>query len=308
MSAQYQAFHQRFMYIMHVVPGGALLFALIPLVVCGYLGWYHYGAKRLDQALYALQFDQINVTDQPSWILSSVAEEVFSSNRLDRVNLLDPSASAMIASAFETHPWIEKTARVHKAQGRGVTVDVIYRKPLAMIQVHYYPLTESGNRAEERKEGYYPIDRQGVVLPVSDFKKNQSLLWDFLMIEIENIELPAAQPGMPLNDLRVMEALKLAEFLEKNCQPKSLGLQWIRVRRDPTLSSDSPWILELWTIDERMITWGRAPGAEATGETPAEGKLAALTNWLAAQRADTNKGSSSLNLLKSLAKPVSQTR
>lgn len=306
MSAQLQTFHRRFAYVMHVVPGGALLFALIPLVVCGYLGWYHYGAQRLDQALYSLRLDQIHLTDQPEWILTSVLEEVYSSNRLDRVNLLDPAASAVIASAFETHPWVEKTARVHKAQGRGVTVDVVYRKPLAMIQVYYYPVSESGIKSHERKEGYYPIDPKGVVLPVGDFKKNQSLVWDYLMIEIENIELPSAQPGMPLNDLRVLEALKLAAFLEKKCEPKSLGLQWIRVRRDQTMSSASPWILELWTIDERMIVWGRAPGAEATGEGHPDKKLSILSDWLTAQRSGTSSNGTVLNLLETRAEPVSR--
>jgi hypothetical protein len=306
MSAQSQTFHQRFAYIMHVVPGGALLFALIPLVVFGYLGWYHYGAKRLDQALYSLRIDQIRVTNQPDWILSSVLDEVYSSNRLDRVNLLDPAASATIASAFETHPWVEKTARVHKAQSQGVTVDVVYRKPLAMIQVFYYPITESGIKSNERKEGYYPIDYKGVVLPVGDFKKNQALVWDYLMIEIENIELPSAQPGMPLNDLRVMEALKLAGFLEKKCEPKGLGLQWIRVRRDQSLTSASPWILELWTIDDRMIVWGRAPGAEATGENHPDRKLDILKNWLAAQRSNGGPGSATLNLLEARTVPVAQ--
>jgi len=299
-----QNFQQRFAYIMHVVPGGALLFALIPLVVCGYLGWYHYGSRKLDQAFYALRLEQIQVTNQPAWIQSSVLSQVFESNRLDRINLLDPSASASIAGAFETHPWVEKTTRVHKIQGQGVTVDVVYRKPLAMIQVHYYPTDDSGKPTLEKKEGYYPVDHHGVVLPVGDFKQNLANVWEYPIIEIENMEQSAAQPGLSFNDIRVLEALKLIKFLEKQSQLKEMGVRWIRVRRDNALASASPWILEIWTADQRLITWGRSPGEEAAGESTAERKLAVLTDWLASQR-HSSSGNTSLNLLDGRASPAS---
>lgn len=297
-------FQQRFAYIMHVVPGGALLFALIPLVVCGYLGWYHYGSEKLDRAWYSLRLEQIQVTDQPPWILSQVRDEVYQNNRLERINLLDPSASASIASAFETHPWIEKTTRVQKVQGHGVSVDVVYRKPLAMVQVYYYPTDESGKPISDRKEGYYPIDHQGVVLPVGDFKKNLANAWEYPIIEIENLEQSAAQPGLSFNDIRVMEALKLIKFLEKQRALKDLSVRWIRVRRDSTIASASPWILEIWTEDQRLITWGRSPGDEAAGESTAERKLAVLNDWLETQRLSSS-GNTSLNLLDGRASPAS---
>lgn len=289
-------FQQRFAYIMHVVPGGALLFAFIPLVVCGYLGWYYYGSKKLDQALYALAIEQITLTEQPTWIQASVLSQVYEDNRLDRINLLDPSASASIASAFETHPWVEKTARVQKIQGRGVNVDVVYRKPLAMIQVHYYPTDETGAPTNQQMEGYYPVDHRGVVLPVDDFKQNSVNDWSYPIIEIEGMEYVTAQAGLSFNDVRVLEALTLLIFLEKQSQPNELGVQWVRVRRDATLTNASPWILELWTTDQRMVVWGRSPGQEAKGEIPAEGKLSVLTNWLETQRQSTS-GSTTLNLL-----------
>ena len=291
--------------MMHIVPGGALLFALIPLVVCGYLGWYYYGSKTLDQTLYSLRMDQVQVTDQPRWILSSVLSEVYKTNRLDRINLLDPSASASIASAFETHPWVEKTTRVRKVQGRGVMVDVIYRRPVAMIQVHYYPTDETGSPSQDQKEGYYPVDYKGIVLPVRDFNQNLATDWDYPIIEIENMEHSGAQAGLTFNDSRVMEALRLLNFLEKQMEPKLLGIRWIRVRRDIGLSGATPWILELWTSDQKTILWGRSPGEEAVGESTAERKLAEMSNWLETQRR-SSAGHTSLNLLDSRATPVSK--
>lgn len=300
-----KTFQERFAYIMHVVPGGALLFALIPLVVCGYLGWYYYGSKTLDQSLYSLRMEQVQVTDQPGWILTPVLAEVFKSNRLDRINLLEPSASASIAGAFETHPWVEKTTRVQKVQGRSVTVDVIYRRPVAMVQVHYYPVDETGTPTADRREGYYPVDHKGVVLPVGDFKQNLAKDWDYPIIEIENMEHSGAQAGLTFNDSRVMEALRFINFLDKQWTPKQLGIKWIRVRRDDGISGATPWILELWTSDQRTILWGRSPGEEAVGENTAERKLAEMASWLEAQRRSP-AGTMSLNLMDNRATPVSK--
>ena len=288
--------YQRFAYLMHVVPGGHCCFALIPLVVCGYLGWYHYGAKKLDHALYALKLEQIKLTAQPPWISTSVAEEVFQSKRLDRVNLLDPSASASIASAFETHPWVEKTARVQKSQGGAVAVDVIFRKPLAMVKVFYHPTDDRGQASGERKEGFFPVDHKGIILPDGDFKQNQSLVWDYMMIDIDDLEHPSAQPGLPFNDIRVLEALKLISYLEKNCDSRALGLQWVHVRAEPRLAGSNPWLLEVWSTDKHLITWGHAPGHEIPGEDLPERKLANLTAWLQVQRS-SGSSSGTLNLM-----------
>jgi hypothetical protein len=287
MAAESKSITNWFALLMHAVPGGTLIFALIPLVVCGYLGWYHYGARKLDQALYSLQLPQIQVTAQPPWIKTSVLEDVFQSKGLDRINLLDPSASATIAGAFETHPWIEKTVRVRKKQGGSVDVDVIYRKPLAMVKVYYYQTDANGQRSSKRKEGFFPVDAKGVILPESDFKQNQAMLLDYLMIDIDQLEHPNAQPGMPFNDIRVMEALKLIAYLESKSDPKQLGLQWVHVRADSRPTSVNPWLFELWTTDKHLIIWGHAPGEESGSEASAENKLIESTKWLDEQRANS---------------------
>ncbi|MBX3421083.1 MAG: hypothetical protein KF752_05950 [Pirellulaceae bacterium] len=296
MAAESKNLSQRLAKAIHVIPGGVLLFALIPLVICGYLGWYHYGAKKLDQALYALQLPQITLTAQPEWITGSVLDEVYRSKRLDKVNLLEPSASATIASAFETHPWVEKTSRVEKTQGGAVSVDVVYRRPLAMVKVVYYPVDEQGKRSPTPQEGFFPVDYKGVILPDAGFKQNQSLVRDYLLIDIDNLEHPSAQPGMPFNDIRVAEALKLVSYLEKNSDPKHLGIQWVHVRSDSRLTSLNPWLLELWSVDKHLVIWGHAPGQEGAGEESAERKLAKATTWLQTQRS-TSASHSTLDLI-----------
>lgn len=280
MANETRSFRDRMLHVLHVVPGGSLLFALIPLVIFGYWGWYHYAANRIDRTFYSLKIDQVQISTQPAWIKSSVLEEVFKEKRLDRINTLDPSANADIASAFETHPWVKSATRVRKYSG-AVAVDLVYRQPLAMIQVPYQE-SESG----KWKQGFYPVDQYGVVLPVSDF--SQSQVFEFLLIDIENID--RTPTGMAYADVRVHHALKLAQFLEVSGQRSELEIKWLRVTRDNDVSTGKPWLLQLQTGDNRLIVWGHTPGDEVGGENPPDRKLSDLANWLKGEREKGSQG------------------
>lgn len=280
MANETRSFRDRMLHVLHVVPGGSLLFALIPLVIFGYWGWYHYGAIHIDRTFYSLKIDQVQISTQPAWIKSSVLEEVFKEKRLDRINTLDPSANADIASAFETHPWVKSATRVRKYSG-AVAVDLVYRQPLAMIQVPYQE-SESG----KWKQGFYPVDQDGVVLPVSDF--SQSQVFEFLLIDIENID--RTPTGMAYADVRVHHALKLAQFLEVSGQRSELEIKWLRVTRDNDVSTGKPWLLQLQTGDNRMVVWGHTPGDEVGGENPPDRKLSDLANWLKSERDKGSQG------------------
>ncbi len=282
MANETRSFRDRMLHVLHVVPGGSLLFALIPLVIFGYWGWYHYGAIHIDRQLYSLKIDQVRISTQPSWIKSSVLQEVFKQKRLDRINTLDPSATADIASAFETHPWVKSAKNVQKFS-TGVAVDLVYRQPLAMLSVPYQD-SESG----EWKQGFYPVDQYGVVLPLSNFSQSQVAEFEFLLIDIENVD--RIPEGMAYGDSRVQHALKLAQFLEASGQRSALEIQWLRVTRDNDVSTGKPWLLQLQTAGNRMVIWGHTPGEEVSGENPPDRKLSDLANWLKAEREKGSQG------------------
>jgi hypothetical protein len=291
--------------LLHIVPGGSLLFALVPLVVFGYIGWYYHGAKRVDKAFYSLKRDQVTISPPPSWVKLDILEQVFRDTKLERINLLDPSASADIASAFETNGWVKSVTRVSKAYGGSVTVDMVYRKPVAMVKV-LHPTEGTG----QQREGFLPVDAAGSILPSSDFDKQR--VPDFLLVDIDSVSIENVSTAdyriYSFADVRVREALKVADFLEAACDRRSLGLQWISVRRDPTqVTQSNPWLVLLETSDKNSILWGHAPGAETAGEQSAQQKIAEIDNWLKQQRADGVRGAT-LDLSKSKAnrnRPVS---
>ncbi len=157
-------------------PGSGWAFALVPLLVLGYVGWYYYGAKQLDRTLYSLKLENIEITPQPAWIRSDFKADVYRLNRLSQLSLLEPSATATIAHAFEANICIKSTNHVRKLSGGKVQIDVTYRQPAAMVYVQLdQPAAVS---ATKPTRGFYAIDDEGVVLPATEFAQAQ--VHDFL--------------------------------------------------------------------------------------------------------------------------------
>jgi hypothetical protein len=277
-------FRDRLYLALHLIPGGSLLFAIIPLVVFGYLGWYYYAAEKIDRTFYALKPDQIEISTQPDWLKTSVLEDVYKSKRLDRINVLDPSSNADIASAFETHPAVKSATRVRKFSNT-VFVDLIYRQPVALISL---PHQNKANAPETKGFSVFALDGDGYIVPISE-EYAQRLISDSLVIDIEDV---STQPGAAYRyaDVRVHQALKLATFLESSGQRKNLGLQWMNVRRDDDVTSGRPWLLLLRTMDGRQVIWGHTPGEEIGGEESPERKLLRLANWLRSERENGTSG------------------
>ena len=270
--AEHSSLRSRVAAIVQHIPGGALLFAVGSLVIFGYFGWYYYGADHLDHALYSLRMEKLAVSPQPPWIKSKVAEEVYQNGRLDRISLLDARANAAIAQAFETHHWVDTTTRVSKAVGGRVTVDLVYRQPVAMV---FFEKLNDADPSDVTK-GFFPIDGEGTVLPTADFSSDD--VWNYFMI-IADEARPAGDTGMPYGDVRITQALQLCQLLAK--YRETYQLQEIWVHRDNLASGASPWSLSVITRDKaRAIVWGHAPQYEARGELPADEKLSRMLTWL----------------------------
>jgi hypothetical protein len=266
---QESSLRNRLVGILKYVPGGALLFAVVPMLLLGYLGWYYYGAEHLDRALYSVSVDQLMVTPQPNWIKSDVTEEVFRKARLDRISLLDPKANATIAQAFESHSWVKTATRVTKSSGGKVAVDLVYRRPVAMVYCS----------PQDASAGFYPVDDEAILLPVDDFSPEQ--VYEYLLI-IADGTAPAGDSGMAYGSSLVVDTLKLCRFLEQD--RKQLGLQRVYVDEDERMSGSSRLLITLETDDKHLIQWGHVPKAELPGELDATGKLSKMSRWLAQQR------------------------
>lgn len=256
---------------MRYIPGGALIFAVTPLLILGYFAWRNWGAEHLDRALYAVKIENLITTPQPTWIRNTkVREEVFKNSGLGQLSVLDPQASATIAHAFESHSWVQRASRVQKLPGGKVTVDIVYRRPIAMV---YYDGHSSPSSAKVEK-GFFPVDEEGVVLPLADFDESQVRSY---FVVIAEGATPPSDVGMTYSDTRIKQALLLCRVLEPS--RVELRLEGIMVERDERMGGPNPWVLRIKTSDNRFINWGHAPGNEVPGEPTAQEKFVNLIKW-----------------------------
>lgn len=259
------------------LPGSGLLFAVIPLLILGYFGWYYYGAEHLDRTFYLLKMDNIELTPRPEWIYCDVRAEVYRSGGLSEVSLLDPAATATIAHAFEAHTWIKSTHRVQKLSGGKVQVEVVYRRPAAMVYYHA-PAVPPTPSMPANKGSCLPVDVDGCVLPGGEPMRAQ--VHNYFMIFAPNAA-PPGEVGMAFGDDRITEALLLCKSLEP--LRAQFKLECIYVEADTLnqhVGDQSAWIMIVTSADKRNAIWGHAPGKESKDEPLVEEKIASLRSWL----------------------------
>ncbi len=189
----------------------------------------------------------------------------------DRLPLLDPSLPARLAAAFAAHPWVEEVQHVQVLGGREVRVEMDYRRAvLAVCLPKAHPLAAGSALLAAwsggRRDVLVPcraVDRRGVLLPIRAAHAGLPLLRG-------DVVSPAGAPGTPWGDARVRAAAAAAAFLEPHRRP--LGL------------TDAEWHAEGETLilarPGLRIVWGRPPGQEAPGETPAAVKVQRLLEYL----------------------------
>ncbi|HBE70144.1 MAG TPA: hypothetical protein DDW52_18505 [Planctomycetaceae bacterium] len=283
------------------VPGGALIFAVIPLAAISYFAWFHYGAEHLDQALYSLDANKLRITEQPDWIRQDLAKSVYESHQLNRVSLLDPQSSSAIAQAFDSSPWIKSTTRVTKEQGGTVQVDLVYRRPVAMVFVEY---EDNQSGAPKKATGFYLIDEETIVLPG----------WNYTEEDYKNYLVIASNPPLDVSTVgdgkefgspAVSVAANLCSLLVEHRERYKLAT--VRVDKDFSTPGTSPWLLTVFTSDGRRIIWGRPPGNELHGEPEVSEKLTRIRQWLE-QDASMSTAQNELDLRGFASSTVSSTR
>ena len=82
------------------------------------------------------------------------AEAVHNGSTGAPLSILDDGLVERIHSVFSLHPWVAKVQRVTKSHPAHVEVEIVYRRPVAMVEV---------------PGGWYPVDVEGVLLPINDF-------------------------------------------------------------------------------------------------------------------------------------------
>ncbi|HBL46927.1 MAG TPA: hypothetical protein DDZ90_26425, partial [Planctomycetaceae bacterium] len=195
----------------------------------------------------------------PHYVPIDIVDQVIKRSKLPaQVSLLDQGLVLKIADAFQQHPWVEKVISVRKTNT--VEVEIQFRKPAAMVEL---------------KQGLFPVDNAGVLLPPEDFSVSDARRFP-IITGVSSI--PAGLAGTSWGDLSVTGAAQLAEALGPHW--KELGIVSIevppRVAADVTLDD---LIYRLITAGGSEIVWGRSPKSQRRGELRVDQKIGKLEKY-----------------------------
>ncbi|MGA2030955.1 MAG: hypothetical protein ABSG68_01760 [Thermoguttaceae bacterium] len=211
---------------------------------------------------YVVKEEQVHITPLPAWIHSNVLHDVFRDGSLENVRLstLDDDLARRIANAFFLHPWIAK-ARVRIRPAGRVDVDLVYRRPVCMIEV---------------PGDLLPVDIEGVLLPSGDFSPVEKYSYPVLG-GIDSV--PMGPAGQRWGDPRVIDGAGIAAALLPVW--KQLRLYRIKTATAAGPALGNGRVYELYTRAGTRIYWGRSPAAKAADELTADEKVARLGQYAA---------------------------
>lgn len=239
--------------------------------------WRHIAPRVLTGRDYQLGPRDFEITPPPSWVRSDLTGDVVRSLSLDAsLSLLDDDLTERIYKAFAAQAWVAKVDRVAKQHPARVRVDLVYRRPVCMVEAAGTPLPGSSQQTPQR---LLPVDVTGVLLPERDFNDADRQRYPRLT------GIPSAPPSMAGNrwsDARVLGGAQIASALVEVWKDLSLERIVASKKADTSLGSED-YTYEIFTIGGTRIQWGYAPNAKIAGEVPVADKISRLKKMLKEQ-------------------------
>ena len=226
--------------------------------------WYwplNVGALVKAGPAYTLQVENLEITPLPTWIHTDIRSDAYRMLSMEgRPSILDERLVGRVHDVLALQPWVAKVGNVRKFPGARVVVELDYRRPVCMVEV---------------RGGLYPVDLQGVWLPVGDFTAIEASRYPRLA-GIDSV--PVGAVGTAWGDDRVVGGAEVAAAVE----PLWTTLQLQRIISLPTADlPGAPPGYEIFARCGTRIHWGHAPGASREGELPWAEKVARLKAYAA---------------------------
>ena len=229
--------------------------------------WRNVQSNFVDQEEYRISAKQIEVSPRPEWVKTDVVADALSGLSLEgSLNLLDAQLSKRLYDAFAVHPWVEKVQRVTKQYPARVQVDLVYRRPVCMVEVVGSPRAANGQVLPGE---LLPVDEQGVLLPAGDFPLNVRLQYPRLAAIASSPHGPA---GTPWGDPRVHGGAEVAQAVSDVWREFNFTSIVPSAKAESGPSKDE-FSFEINTASGTRIIWGLRPTTEMPGEVAAAEKI-----------------------------------
>lgn len=251
----------------------------LALLIGSYIAYSRWYADDFRAKYSSLDPALVTITTPHEFIRGDLVDDVYRETKLDELSPLDRGATAKLASAFSSHPWVKHVHRVRKLPGGKFEVDLDYRRPVAVFhltgdrewlkKIEAY-LTNLGYSIHGGADNlFFPLDGEGVMLPTDHMTLDDTL--DLIHIEVDEV-FPTGNQGTPFGDRRVECAAMLANLL--SAVSDQIRISKITVSGDPRMNLVPK--LELVTGDNTRLFWGSPPGMEQPRERDARAKLVDL--------------------------------
>ena len=242
-------------------PGRLLGFGLAPLCAAVCL----WGARRLpdlgERPGYRLTADAVRFDPPPPRpVPGDLAARVLGEGP---VSILEDGLAGRLAKGFRKHPWVRRVKAVRLSHPARAEVELVYRTPAAAVAV---------------RDGLYPIDADGVVLPPADFTRAAAEA----LPRIAGAFAAPGPAGTAWPDGAVLGAANVCADLAAVWGES--GIVAVRPLAD---AAGGDVRYELWTRGGSRVVWGRAPGSGHPGELTAAQKRSRLTGEVRRLLADT---------------------
>jgi hypothetical protein len=218
--------------------------------------WKHWGEPSLASEPYEVTAAQIIVTAQPPWIEGDVKAEALRDGGLALLDLRDRTLLDRVRRAFAVHNWVAQVKQVRKSYPARVDVELVYRRPVASVEVAYRGRPE-----------LLLIDEQAILLPSPSEAFAARNLPDLLRLDAGDTA-PIGPYGTDWGSPRVTAAAKIAAAWGERWS--AIGLYRIVVTED----TNGRIGYELQTRNGGRCVWGNPPGNESAGEPKPEEKIA----------------------------------
>lgn len=235
------------------------------LVGGAYWTWSQVREKVVAEAHYQVMLGDIVVTSPPVWIKADVKGEALRDASLDApLSILDEQLAERIAKAFSFHPWVAEVREVRKSVPARVTVDLVYRRPVCMVEL-------------PDRSGLYAVDDQAFLLPSRDFLDEPQKAAQYPRLAgITSVNI--GRVGVRWPDPFVQGGVLIAAVLEESWH--RLNLTRIVPAETAGFGPSTPQF-ELATRNGTRVLWGSPPGMETSGEASVADKLASLNRYVA---------------------------
>lgn len=236
---------------------GAQALGAVAGIIAAALLWHHgkaalerHAARYLPAEITA---DHVELADPPAWMSDARRRRVRGVvARYVSADPFDGRSLSIAAEALEADPVVREVRGLRRLSDGRVRVEALYREPLALV---------------ESSEGYYVVDRRGVVLP-GVFRREHLSKVDLPVI-VGVTTRPPSRPGGTWTGSGVEAGLRMAAVLRGESFADEVEAIDVSRRRG------SYTVIDLLTADG-PVRWGRPPGQAGVVEPKDEVKLKRL--------------------------------